>query len=62
MSGIKTWAAGVTLIFGGLAQIASVIASGEFSFGEIQSGITMVGGGLGMIGIGHKIEKAAAKK
>ena len=59
MTGWKTWVAGAIAILGGLLAIAQMLM-GEASGTGISDAITMIAGGLGMIGIGHKIEKAAA--
>lgn len=67
MTGWKTWAGALTLIFAGGALITATVASGEFNLEDIAAGIAkiaaglaLIGGGLGAIGIGHKIEKATA--
>ena len=62
MTGWKTWAAGLASILGGVAAILTVISSGDFNFEAIQGGIAMIALGLGMIGIGHKVEKASSLK
>ncbi len=56
MSGWKTWAAGIAAILAGASMVVmSVTGTGE---GSISEGIQMVIGGLAVLGIGHKIEKA----
>ena len=61
MSGWKTWAAGIGMILGGAALIVKQIADGTFSFASMGEGFTMIMGGLGLLGIGHKVEKGADK-
>ena len=57
MSGWKTWAAGIGMILAGIAQgLMSISGQGE---GDITSAIQTVTAGLAVIGIGHKIDKAA---
>lgn len=58
MRGWKTWAGGLALIASGVGTIAQVIANGEFSFEKIQAGLALIGAGLAVWGIGHKIDKA----
>lgn len=58
MRGWKTWAGGLALVASGVGAIAQVIASGEFSFEKIQAGLALIGAGLAVWGIGHKIDKA----
>lgn len=60
MQGWKTWAAGIALILSGLGSILGSFDWDTFSFGDgLNAGILMIGNGLGLIGIGHKVEKAA---
>ena len=56
MSGWKTWAAGIGGILSGLGMIGSALGGGDAS---INDGVQLIIGGLAIIGIGHKIEKAA---
>lgn len=62
MRGYKTWTAGAALMLPGLAQIGLALLAAKDGSGldinAMQSGITMFGAGLGVVGIGHKIEKA----
>lgn len=53
MKGWKTWA-GVAII--GLS--AGLEAAGYSEYAKI---LAMVGGALGLVGVGHKVEKNAAK-
>ena len=57
MSGWKTWAAGIGMILSGIAGLL-VGFSGD---GEInlEANLALITGGLGLIGVGHKIDKAA---
>lgn len=54
MGGWKTWAGGLSLIFSGIALALKEITDGTFEF---QEAIMLIGNGLAVIGIGHKIEK-----
>ena len=58
MRGWKTWVAAIGTILTGLGMIASGLSKdGGFSFENVQAGILTVTGGLGMIGLGHKMDK-----
>jgi len=57
MTGWKTWAAGIGSILGGLAIIVNGVANGTYN--NMMEGYGMIIGGLAVLGIGHKIEKAA---
>jgi hypothetical protein len=61
MSGWKTWAGGIGAILGGLGRIGVALSDG-FSWAQdsqaITEGWSLIAGGLAVIGIGHKIEKA----
>lgn len=60
MGGWKTWVAAIGTILTGLGMIATALTKeGGLSFENIQAGILTVTGGLGMIGLGHKLDKAA---
>lgn len=50
MSGWKTWLAVIGMSALGAARIMS---------GEAEEGIGLILGALGMLGIGHKVEKAS---
>lgn len=56
MTGWKTWAGGIAGILTGLAIVISALSSGDYS--HISEGVLAISGGLAVIGIGHKIEKA----
>lgn len=59
MTGWKTWAAGIGTIIAGVGQCLTSINWENFSIGEgFNQGVVTIGIGLGMIGIGHKVEKA----
>ena len=60
MSGWKTWTAGLASIASGVAMILTSVASDGFSFDALKEGIGLIVAGLGIIGVGHKIEKAGA--
>lgn len=56
MSGWKTWAAGIGMILAGLGQVGMALGGGD---GDMNSGVQTILAGLAIIGIGHKVEKAA---
>jgi len=58
MSGWKTWAAGIGTILTGLGAIGAAVAKDGLDFSAIQAGALTVLAGLGVLGIGHKIEKS----
>ena len=58
MTGWKTWAAGIGSIASGVAMILNAVAQDGFSFDALKEGIGLITFGLGLIGIGHKVEKA----
>ena len=64
MTGWKTWSAAIASIASGVAMLASCLASDvPLAQNEhLVDGIGLVVAGLGMIGIGHKIEKSMGKK
>lgn len=63
MQGWKTWAGGLSLILAGLGQIIGSMDFETFTFGEgLNAGILMIGNGLAVIGIGHKVEKGTVVK
>ena len=60
MTGWKTKAAGVGTILTGLAMIITALTKeGGFSFDNVQAGVQTVLGGLAVLGLGHKLDKAA---
>lgn len=59
MTGWKTWVGGIGGILAGLALIADGVVN-NFDFSKISQGVLAVSAGFAAIGIGHKIEKAAA--
>lgn len=50
MHGWKTWA--------GAGFIAAGAVLEYFGYSDLAKGILMVGGALGLVGLGHKIEKS----
>jgi len=62
MGGWKTWAGGIGLIASGVGLIAQTISADEFDYGKILEGIALIGSGLTVIGLGHKIEKGPRGK
>ena len=60
MKGYKTWLGGIALILSG-AGLLIVGVTDNFDMDKIAQGAAMIGQGFAVIGIGHKIEKAAPK-
>ena len=60
MSGWKTYLAGIGGILTGLGMIGAGLQAKPYDFDQIQNGAMAVFASLGVLGIGHKIEKAAA--
>lgn len=63
MSGWKTKTAGIGMILSGAGTVITAVSFDPFTIKpeEFQAGIALMGTGLGIIGIGHKVEKALAK-
>jgi hypothetical protein len=59
MGGWKTWVAGIGTILTGLGLIAAGVTADIIDMELIVSGAKTVLAGLAVLGIGHKIEKAA---
>lgn len=59
MGGWKTWVAAIGMILTGLGLIIAGMVSDPIEGDKIKQGLTLLFAGLGMIGLGHKIEKAA---
>lgn len=59
MKGWKTWTgAGLVFLSGGLSAFANVLP--EFSWlGTLSQAVMAAGTALGLVGVGHKIEKSA---
>ena len=55
MGGWKTWVAAIASIAGGVGLILKDVAAGTFD--NFAEGWGLIVAGLGMIGIGNKIEK-----
>ena len=58
MSGWKTWVAGGISILSGLILIGKTLIGEPGPEGGFVEGIALIVAGLGLIGIGHKVEKA----
>jgi hypothetical protein len=58
MTGWKTWAAGIGSIVSGVGMIIVAVSSDPINGELITSGIALIIAGLGLLGIGHKIEKS----
>ena len=61
MSGWKTWAAGIGAIAGGVALVLKGVAGDSLDFQSIKEGIAAVIAGLGIIGVGHKVDRLLVK-
>lgn len=59
MSGWKSWAAGIGAMLGGAALVLKGVAGDSFDFDSIKQGVAAIIAGLGLLGVAHKIEKAA---
>jgi hypothetical protein len=57
LSGWKTNASGYALIMTGMGQILNGLAH-DLDWNMVIAGFTNAGTGLGVLGIGHKVEKA----
>jgi len=57
MKGWKTKAGAVGVMLGGLSVILGALTADPMNLEALMGGVTTVGIGLGMLGIGHKIEK-----
>lgn len=68
MTGWKTWAAGIALILAGVGRMLTYfeMVGGDLDVATVQAAIThgleMVGAGLAVIGVGHKVEKLQQPK
>ena len=56
MGGWKTWVGGGGMILAGIGQCAMAFAGQGDA--DITGGVALISGGLAVIGLGHKIEKA----
>lgn len=61
MTGWKTKFGGAGMILAGLGMVIAGLVADPMDGTKITEGIALIGAGLGAIGIGHKIEKSAAK-
>jgi hypothetical protein len=57
MRGWKTWAGGIGMIVSGVGTL--LMAFTGQADADLQSALSLITGGLAVIGLGHKIEKAA---
>lgn len=57
MKGWKTKLAGLSAIIGGVGLVVKSVSEGDFA--GVKEGVMAVIAGLAVLGIGHKIEKAA---
>lgn len=60
MNGWKTKAAGIGAILGGAALAISGLVGDKFDFESIKQGVAGIVAGLGMLGLGHKLDKNTA--
>jgi hypothetical protein len=58
MTGWKTWASGIVTFCTGIAMIGEGILSDPVDPNMIYAGFLTCGGALGIVGMGHKIEKS----
>lgn len=61
MSGWKTWAAGIGAILGGAALVLKGIAGDSLDFESIKQGVAAIIAGLGVLGVGHKVDRLLPK-
>jgi len=59
MKGWKTNTAAIGAILGGLALVAKGVSGDSFDFESIKQGVAAVIAGLALVGVGHKLDKAA---
>jgi hypothetical protein len=57
MGGWKTKLAGVGGILSGLAMVVASIVNSPFDFNNLWQGVLVIVGGLGLLGVGHKLQK-----
>ena len=57
MKGWKTWAAAIGAILGGAALVLKGVTADSLDFESIKQGVAAIVAGLGLWGIGHKVEK-----
>ena len=57
LNGKKTYIAGFAAIFAGLGQIFAALNAEYFDPQEVWTGLTVIAGGLGMMGFRHALEK-----
>jgi hypothetical protein len=57
MTGWKTKAGGIGAILGGAALIITGVIGDKFDFELVKQGVAGIVGGLGLLGIGHKLDK-----
>ena len=57
MRGWKTWAAAVGAFATGVSMVASGLTADVMDVNQIWAGILTCAGALGLVGIGHKLEK-----
>lgn len=62
MTGWKTKAAGVGAIASGVGLVIAGVVGETFNFDTVKQGVAAIIAGLSILGIGHKIEKAAPSK
>lgn len=60
LNGKKTWIGGLVLIVAGIARLVEWYQGGMSDTTALENAITSIGGGLGVIGIGHKLTKQDA--
>lgn len=57
MSGWKTWAATIVAVCAGVTRVCQSLLAEPFDANAFYEGLIALAGALGLVGIGHKIEK-----
>ena len=57
MTGWKTWAAAISAFCAGIIRIIEGATTDPIDMNKVYEGILTCAGGLGLVGIGHKLEK-----
>jgi len=62
MKGWKTWSAAIAGVFTGLGLVVSGFIADPMDIDMVVNGVMAVSASLGLVGIGHKLEKNKARK
>jgi hypothetical protein len=57
IDGYKTYIAGVGVICSGVGMICAAVVAEYFDIQAVWEGVTVIAGGLGMMGFRHAVEK-----